>query len=431
MVKVTVASWLGTLIDYYDFFLAGFVAGSVWPVLFFPTGNAAIATAVSISVYATTYIVRPIGAFIFGHIGDRFGRQQTLLWTLTLAGVGMVGIAITPSYASIGYLAPALVTLFRLIFGIGIGGEWGGAIVWVGEYAAKSKWRPFWMCWVQSGVSGGRVIAGFAVAAAASALSSVDYINYGWRALFVAGAVVLVIAIVMRYKLEESPLFRALAQRRAIEKSPAITVLKLYWRRILLLGCAVNFQIAVPAILLLPFTLVYALGLAQIRHVSGITPAVISLAIGVGSIALIGGQLIGGIAGSIIGRRKTCLISALITLVFDVVYFPLLVNTLNVTNIFLASILLQAAYAPGSAVVGALVSEHFDTKYRVTGAGLCYQIGGLIGGVAGGIILPLLLLGVPDLISQWPYVTGLAVAVTLLTILGLIFSKETKGIELK
>jgi MFS family permease len=430
MVKVTVASWLGTLVDYYDFFLAGFVAGSVWPAIFFPTGNTAIATAVSISVYATTYLVRPIGAFIFGHIGDKFGRQQTLLWTLTLAGFGMVGIASTPSYASIGYLAPALVTLFRLIFGLGIGGEWGGAIVWVGEYAAKSKWRPFWMCWIQSGVPGGRVIAGFAVAGVASALGNAGYISYGWRALFLAGAVVLIIAVVMRYKLSESPLFKALSQRKAVERSPAVTVLKLYWRRILLLACATNFQISVPAILLLPFTLVYALALAEARHVPGITPAMISLAIGVGSIALIGGQVIGGIAGSIIGRRKTCLISALITLVFDVIYFPM-VNTLNVTYIFLASILLQFAFAPGAATVGVLAAEHFETKYRVTGAGLCYQIGGLIGGVTSGIILPLLIVVAPSVTSQWPYVTGLAIAVTLLSAIGLALTKETKGIEFK
>jgi len=430
MVTVTVASWLGTLVDYYDFFLAGFVAGSVWPALFFPAGNAAIATAVSISVYATTYIIRPIGAFLFGHIGDKHGRRGSLMWTLILAGAGMVGIALTPSYASIGYLAPALVTVFRLIFGIGIGGEWGGAMAWVGEYAAKSKWRPFWMCWIQSAVPGGRVVAGIAVAGVASALSSASYINYGWRTLFLAGAAVLVVAVVMRYKLAESPLFTALAQRKEIEKSPALTVLKRYWRKILLLACATNFHISVPTIAIMPYTIIYALDLAQARNAPGITNTMISLAIGVGTIPFIAGQVIGGLAGSIIGRRKTFLISAFVSLALELVYFPL-INTLNIWNIFLAAALLQLALGPGSGVGGAFLNEHFETKYRYSGAGLCYQIAGLIGGVTGGIILPIVILAAPNAVSVWPYVTVLAMAVTIITIVGLIFTKETKGLEFK
>jgi MFS family permease len=430
VIKVTAAATLGTLVDFFDFFLAGFVAASVWPFIFFPSGQPVIAFATSVSTYFLTYFMRPIGAFVFGHLGDKRGRQKTLIWTLLTAGVGMAGIGLTPSYTTIGYLAPALIILFRLIFGLGIGGEWGGAMAWVAEFTAKSKWRPFWMSWIQGGIPAGRLMAGVAIVAVASTMSNPSFLAYGWRELFLIGSAILVIAVVIRYKLTESPLFAALAQRKAIDRSPAINVLRLHWRKILLLAGAVNYNVSISAVLILPYSLQYAVALADTRHVAGVTASVVSLAISVGALVDAIMQVVGGVVGSIIGRKKTFLISTVISLIVVFIYFPL-VNTLNIAYIFLASALAQGAIGCGYGNVGAFLDEHFETRYRYSGGGLCYQIGSLITGVSGGVILPLIMVGAPSVISQWPYVLGLTAALTIISIICLLFTKETKGIELE
>jgi len=430
IVKVTMASTLGTVVDYFDFFLAGFVAASVWPYIFFPAEQPMVGFALSISAYALTYFVRPIGAFVFGHLGDRHGRQKGLIWTLLTAGLGMVGIALTPSYASIGYLAPVLITVFRLIFGLGIGGEWGGAMAWVAEFAAKSKWRPFWMSWIQGGAPAGRLVAGIAIAVVASSMPNSSFLAYGWRELFLIGTVVLVVAVVIRYKLTESPLFTALAQRKAIDKSPAINVLRHQWRKILLLAGAVNYNVSITAILVLPFTVQYAVALANTRHVAGVTATVVSLAISIGALVDVITQVVGGVAGSIIGRKKMFLIGTVISLISIFGYFPL-VNTLNIAYIFLASAFVQGAIGLGYGNVGAFLNEHFETRYRYSGGGLCYQLGSLVSGVTAGVILPLIIVGASDVISQWPYVAALSAAVTVISIICLLFTKETKRIELQ
>jgi MFS family permease len=430
IVKVTMAATLGTLVDYFDFYLAGFVAASVWPYIFFPTGQPVVAFALSVSAYALTYFMRPIGAFVFGHLGDRRGRQKTLIWTLLTAGVGMVGIGLTPSYATIGYLAPALVSVFRLIFGLGIGGEWGGAMAWVAEFAAKSKWRPFWMSWIQGGAPGGRLIAGVAIVAVASTMSNSTFLAYGWRELFLVGAAILVIAVVIRYKLTESPLFAALAQRKAVDRSPAINVLRLQWRKILLLAGAVNYNITISAFMVLPYSLQYAVALADSRHVAGVTASAVSLAISVGALVDWIIQIVGGMVGSVIGRKRTFLISTVASLIFVFTYFPLF-NTLDIAYIFLASALAQGAIGLGYGNVGAFLNEQFETRYRYSGSGLCYQIGSVVSGVTIGIVLPLIIVGTPSIISQWPYVAGLTAALTIVSIICLLFTKETKGIELQ
>ena len=430
LAKVTAAATLGTMVDYFDFFLAGFVAASVWPYIFFPPDQPVIAFALSVSAYALTYFMRPIGAFVFGHLGDKRGRKKTLIWTLLTAGVGMAGIGLTPSFASIGYLAPALVTIFRLIFGLGIGGEWGGAMALVAEFAAKSKWRPFWMSWIQGGAPSGRLIAGVSIVAVASAMSNSSFLAYGWRAVFLVGAAVLVIAVVMRYKIHESPLFDELAQRKAIDKSPAMNVLRTQWRKILLLAGAINYNLIIGGLMLLPYSLQYAVALANIRHVPSITATAVSLAISIGALVDWGTQILGGMVGSIIGRRKTFLISTTLTVPAILLYFPLF-NTLDIAYIFIAASLLQGIYGLGYGCVGAFLNEHFETRYRYSGGGLCYQTASLMGGVLIGILLPLVIIAAPDITSQWPYVAALSVACCIVSIICLLFTKETQEIELK
>jgi MFS family permease len=429
MITVTLASSLGTYIDFYDLFIAGFVAADVWPALFFPHGSPLISLAESVATYFLAFFVRPIGALIYGHLGDTRGRQATLVWTLVTAGIGMVGIAATPSYASIGLAAPALIILFRLLFGLGLGGEWGGAMALVAEYGAKSKWRPFWMGWIQGGAGGGRAFAGLAFVAVASMLSREAFLSYGWRVLFLLGGSILVVAVIMRYRLVESPLFVALQRKKAVEKSPAIQVLKRYWRRILLLGGAITFDQCVPSVLLLPFSVAYLVALANSRHVVGITAGLVSLAVSVASLGDVFFQVIGGVFGSIKGRRTGLLIAALVCLIAVGGYFPL-VNTLDVTNIFLAMFFAMVGVGLANGCLGAFLNEYFETKYRYSGAGLSYQVSTLITAVSAGIIFPLILVNAGSVITQWPYALGLTVALILISITCLACAKETQGVAL-
>ena len=174
---------IGNFIEYYDFFVVVVAAALVWPLLFYPPGNPAVAYAAAIATFGAIYFSRPIGALIFGHFGDKIGRKTLLIWTLILTGIGMAGLALAPTYAAIGIMASILILIFRLIQGLGIGGEYGGAVAILTEFVAESKRRGFYTSWLQSGIPAGVLIAILALFLVTAYTTPAEFMNIGWRIL--------------------------------------------------------------------------------------------------------------------------------------------------------------------------------------------------------------------------------------------------------
>ena len=229
LLAVTLSGFLGTTIEWYDFLLSGITAALVWPTVFFPSYGLLSGLLVSISVYGLGFVARPVGAAIFGHLGDRRGRKSTLIWTLLVMGLGTLALGLTPGYATIGVLGGVLVTVFRLLQGVGFGGEWGGSSTWVMEFASKSRWRSFWTSWVQQGAIFGLLLSNGAFFLAEISLGGVAgsaFLAWGWRIPFFANLVLIALAIVIRQKLSETPVFNLLLERKAPERVPSLKVWK-------------------------------------------------------------------------------------------------------------------------------------------------------------------------------------------------------------
>ncbi|QGA68975.1 MFS transporter [Sulfolobus sp. E11-6] len=248
---------IGTLVEWYDLFVVGVAASLIWPTLFYPTGIGAAALAASISTYGSIFFTRPIGAIIFGHFGDKIGRKTMLIWTLLLSSVGMIGMALTPPFVSIGLLAPILILIFRLIQGIGLGGEYGGAATILIEYTAKTNKRAYYSSFLQATVPLGALFAILGLFLGRTYMTAAEFATIGWRILLGIGAVALIIGGFIRYVLMESPLFQELLKKKEIERSPVTTVLKERWKAIFLLGLSWAYIVTIFAIIYFPTGLSY------------------------------------------------------------------------------------------------------------------------------------------------------------------------------
>jgi len=435
IVKVAIASSIGTLIDYYDFLLAASASVIVWAPLYFShvAKDSSAALALSLATFSSAYIMRPIGALIFGHLGDKRGRQSVLVLTLIIIFVGTIGLGLVPTYDEAGIVAPILIILFRVIQGLGFGGEWGGASTWLMEFISKEK-RGLWSGILNSSVPIGIGLSSIAFPIAQSILNKQDFFSWGWRLLFLIGAFIIVIGAIIRLKLRESPLFLELKRSGKLDPVPAITVFREEWRRIVLLALSWWFIAAITAIIITPFSIAFTSAIATKQAVSEIfgfsVSAFVNLMIGIGGI--IGGitTLFSGLLGDKIGRKITILISSIIFLPMPFIWF-LLIQTLNPILILVAFIIIQGILQYlGFGVIPAWFSEQFKTKYRYSGSGVAYQMAGLLTGIASGFILPLLITGVP-VESAWIRVALLMLIIDLVSMLAIIFTEETRGIELR
>lgn len=408
--------------EWYDFFISGIAAAAIWPSVFFPTENYAVGVALSIATYGIVFFVRPVGAFLFGHFGDRMGRKPVLVWTLLTMGVGTLGIAAAPPFVALGTVAPFLLVIFRLVQGLGLGGEFGGAATWLSEMASASKHRSFWSGWVQAAIPIGVALATLVYYALGSLISHSALLSWGWRIPFVIGAVVLVIGVLIRYRLEESPLFAEFLSQKVADKAPSAQVLKAGWKRILLLGAISTPSAVVGNFVVLPFSV-------SLMVVLGLNPSLASLLVGVSALVGTAWVVLGAALGDVIGRRKVVLIGTLVIL-FAVYPSFLLILTGNVLFVFLGLVLNGGEFLLPS-VLAALLPEQFPTKERYSGAGLSFQMGGFFTGIATSGLLPAVIVIMGGPLKAWPYVAVVTMAVCLIAILCLAFVKETINTRLQ
>ncbi|MEM4139323.1 MAG: MFS transporter, partial [Sulfolobaceae archaeon] len=397
-------------------FIAGTAAALIWPAVFYPTRDPFTALLLSITTYGLGFVARPIGAIIFGHLGDKLGRRTTLVWTLLTMGIGTLGIGITPSYASIGIWGGILILIFRLIQGLGVGGEWGGATTLLTEYAANSKWKTFWSVWVQEGVPFAFAAANGTFIILLTLMSQKDLYDWGWRIPFYVGTVIIILGVIIRYKLSETPLFKKVFELKQIERVPFVSLMKNQWKTVLLMAGVwiyINsWGYIVPLFMQSYITRVLGLPLT-LALISVVATALVNVFV------LIGGAY----AGDRIGKKNVLLISSTLTIIAAYPYF-MLINSRDPTIIILAQIMMFNLSNLGYSVISQLFAEQFPTKYRFSGTAFSYHIGGVLSGGLAPILASYLLTVFKS--SAWIYIAAMGIIYCIISIMCIIASKERK-----
>ncbi|QBJ95582.1 MFS transporter [Rhodococcus sp. ABRD24] len=369
--RAVVSSFVGTTIEWYDFFLYGSAAALIFGPQFFPSLSPLAGTLASFGTFAIGFIARPVGAVVMGHFGDRVGRKSVLVASLMLMGVSTVLIGLLPAYEKIGIWAPLLLVMLRLLQGIGVGGEWGGAALMSVEHAPKDR-RGLFGSFPQMGMPAGMILANLALLAASTAMPQDQFESYGWRIPFLASAVLLFVGLYIRVGVEESPYFRKARDTESVVRNPVREVLKHHWRAVALGG---GTFIASNAIGYLFMVYLLSYGTKTL----GIERNTMLVAVLIGSATQFVMLPVYGFISDFIGRRKVYLFATVGMLVWSFAFFPL-IDTRSIPTIIFAVFVLAFILAGTFAAQGAMFAELFPTSVRYSGASLAYQIGAVLGG---------------------------------------------------
>jgi metabolite-proton symporter len=368
---VALASLIGTTIEWYDFFLYGTAAALVLNKLFFPTFDALSGTLASLATYSVGFVARPIGGIVVGHFGDRIGRKSMLVFTLVLMGVATFLIGLLPTYAMAGPLAPVLLVLLRSAQGFGVGGEWGGAVLMAVEHAPRGK-RGFYGSWPQIGVPAGLLLANL-VYRPFSRMPEDAFLSWGWRVPFLLSILLVVVGLVIRMRIVETPAFAKVKEMKQQAQQPIVEVIRRYPKEVLV---AMGARLAENGAFYLytVFVLVYA---AQHVHMSsGIVLGGLILAAALELLAI---PLYGALTDRI-GRRPVYLFGAIMTAVLAYPIF-LMLDTASPTLVRLSLLLgLLFGHAAMYAPQGAFFAELFGTRVRYSGASLGVQLSSVLAG---------------------------------------------------
>jgi len=414
---------VGSMFEWYDFYLAATAAAAVWPRIFFPaTLDPAVALAVSVMSVGLAYLARPIGAVIFGHFADRYGRRATLVANLLTMGIASVGTAVLPPYVSAGFLSLIMLFAMRFLIGIGLGGETGGAFSWIAEARPNAKHRGFWISWPTAVLTLGKMLSIFAFFLAAYYLTNAEYVAWGWRVPFAVGALLLAVAVIIRIKISESPMFQQLMSKRQVLKYPAFQVMREHGRKIFTLLWLNAYVTATGAFVILPYSVSYLVRL-------GMNEAFSNLSVTVGTAVAFFTVLLGAYISDYVGRLRTIRIGAVLTIVSLYPYFWLL-QTLNPVLIVAAQALLYGIHSSTLGANSAVYAESFPTKYRSSGSGLAYQLAGLVAGLLVALLLPLLLVTY-GVLGSWQPIAWAVIILTIVAIVASYFVKETRGSTLE
>jgi metabolite-proton symporter len=409
---VAVASFVGTTIEWYDFFLYGTAAALVFNQLFFPNVDPLTGTLAAFGTYAVGFVARPVGGVIFGHFGDRVGRKSMLVLTLVIMGVATFMIGLLPTYEHIGVWAAVALIVLRIAQGFGVGGEWGGAVLMAVEHA-PARTRGFYGSWPQLGVPAGLLLS-TAVFAVFARLPPEDFLSWGWRVPFLLSVVLVVIGLVIRLKLLETPSFTRLKETRTEVRMPIVDVVRRYPRQLLL---AMGVRIAENGAFYIYSVFVLLYATQQVHMERDVVLNAILLGAACELVAI---PLYGALSDRI-GRRPVYLFGAITTALFA---FPLfwLLDTGSPPLVWLALI---AAFAVSHAAMyapqGAFLSEMFGANVRYSGASLGSQLASVLAGGLSPFVATALLRhyghGGPIAL----YLIGMA----LITIVALVLAKET------
>jgi MFS family permease len=367
--RAVASSYLGSVIEYYDFLLYATASAVVFNKVFFSSLDPIVGTVASFGTLATGYLARPLGGALFGHYGDRIGRKRMLILTMGLMGVASVLIGLLPTYGQIGALAPVLLVVLRIAQGVAVGGEWGGAVLMSAEHATTR--RGLWASFTNAGAPSGMVLSTLVLALAAGIAGEEGFLTWGWRIPFLLSAVLLAIGLFVRAKVEETPVFTA---STAPERPPLMEVLTQH-PRALLLSIGVGFGAFVAQGTLTVFVISYAVqaGFARPTVLNALTISSVVAVLGIVGFSALSDRL---------GRRPVVLAGAVAMAVWAFLIFPL-IDSGSTALLVLAMVVGQGVvHASMYGPLAALYSELFPTRSRYTGASLGYQIAGIGAGLA-------------------------------------------------
>ena len=375
--KVLVASLTGSSIEWFDYFLYGTAAALVFNKVFFPMVDPVLGLILSYLSFSLTFFIRPIGGVIFAHIGDRIGRKKTLVLTLTLMGGATVLIGLLPTYDQIGIWAPVLLISLRIIQGLGIGGEWGGALLLAYEYAPENR-KGFFGSIPQAGVTIGMLMATFAVTLM-TLLDDAAFLEWGWRVPFLLSAILVLLGLWIRKDIDETPAFKEVKASGKVSKSPLRATLKNHWREVLI-AAGMKVVETAPFYIFSTFVVSYATSTLQYEKYQALQSVTLGALVATCMIPLM------GLLSDKIGRVRMYKVSTILLGLFIVPWFMLL-DTGTTWGIIGATVIgFGVLWAPITAVLGTLCSEIFSANVRYTGITLGYQLGAALAGGTAPLI---------------------------------------------
>ncbi len=410
--KVSLASFIGTTIEWYDYFLYGTAAALVFNELFFPNVDPLIGTLSAFATFAVGFVARPLGGAIFGHYGDRIGRKAMLVLTLLMMGIATFLIGLLPTYETIGIWAPILLVVLRLLQGFGVGGEWGGAVLLAVEHSPGGR-RGFYGSWPQMGVPAGLLLS-TGVFTVFSSLPNEQFLAWGWRAPFLLSILLVAVGLYIRLAILETPAFRQVQETQTEARMPIMDVLRTNPKGVLLvigMRIAENGSFFIFSV----FVLSYAteqLGLARSMVLAGVMIAA--------AIQLFAVPVWGAISDRI-GRRPVYLFGAAFTLLFAFPSFWL-INTQATILVWLAIVLaLAVGHAAMYGPQAAFLPELFGTRIRYSGIAFSRELASVFAGALSPFIATALLAWAG---SYWPVAVYLA-AMALITVVAVYLAPET------
>jgi metabolite-proton symporter len=390
--RAVAGSFVGTAIEWYDFFIYGTAAALVLGPQFFPGGSDLAGTLAAFGTLAVGFLARPFGGVIMGHFGDKTGRKSMLVISMLLMGLATVGIGLLPNYDAIGVWAPIILVALRFIQGVGVGGEWGGAVLMATEHAPKNK-RGLYGAAPQMGVPAGVVLANVVFLLCTQLTTEQQFLSWGWRVPFLLSIVLVAVALWIRLGVMETPDFQAVTTEDRAAKLPILEVLTTSWRTVLLAG---GTFIATNGIAYVFMVFVLSYGTTELGFSRGTMLALLIASCPV----WMAGMAVSAHLSDVLGRRRVYLTSTVALLLVSAVFFTLL-DTGSIPVMLLA--MLTLAFVLGCTVgpQSALFAELFPAHVRYSGASLGYQVGAILGG------------GIAPLLATWLYAEfGTTVAIS-------------------
>ncbi|OHR63615.1 MFS transporter [Bacillus sp. HMSC76G11] len=415
--KALIASLIGSSIEWYDYFLYGTIAALIFSKLYFPSEDPVVGLMLAYTSFALPFFIRPLGGIIFSHIGDKIGRKKTLVMTLSLMGGATVLIGLLPTYEMIGIWAPILLIFLRLVQGLGIGGEWGGALLLATEYAPPKK-RGFFGSIPQMGVTIGLLLGTLSISLM-TLLPNAQFEAWGWRVPFILSALLVFIGLWIRNGIDETPAFKEAKESGTISKVPLIDTFKYHWKEVLVAVGAKVVETA-PFYIFGTFIISYATGTLDFERSSTLNAVTIATLVTTIMIPFMGKL------SDKVGRKPLYIGGTIAMILFAFPYFYLL-SLDSVLWLTVATVIgLGIIWAPITAVLGTMFSEIFSTSVRYTGVTVGYQLGAAIAGGTAPLIATALLSAYNNsFVPVALYIIGAAI----ISLIAVSFTKETRPID--